>query len=543
MTLKEKCAVLEDRVKRLQEIGLALSTEDDINVIFELIMGEAKNITNADGRTLYMISDDDGKTMKFEIMQTDSMNFAQGGTTGVEITIPPMQLFDEEGNPNHSSNVAYSANTGKTTNIKDVYTAKGFDFTGPKNFDKSTGYKTKSVMSVPLKNHENDIVGVMQLINATDKKSGKVVAFSDDMQQQVESLASQGAVALTNKRLVAELKNLFESFIKLIATAIDKKSPYTGGHCERVPEIAMLLATAVENTKTGKYEEFSMTEDERYELFIAAWLHDCGKVATPPHVVDKGMKLETITDRIEVMDTRFEVLKRDAEIAKLKQQIELMTEGSANGSIKTLEEDLTTRIEKLSADQTFIQKTNRGGEFMEEEDQKRVADIGSYKWNLEGEETNFFDEKDVRNLQIPKGTLLPEEREIINDHIVITIDMLEKLPYPKNLRNVPEFAGGHHEKLDGTGYPKGLKDEDMSIQAKIMAIADIYEALTAADRPYKDGKKLSQAMRIMGFMKKDYEIDEDLFEIFVKEGVYKEYAEKYLGDDQLDEVDEASVLA
>ena len=542
MTLKEKCAALEDRVKRLQEIGLALSTEDDINVIFELIMGEAKNITNADGRTLYMISDD-GKTMKFEIMQTDSMNIAQGGTTGVEITIPPMQLFDEEGNPNHSSNVAYSANTGKTANIKDVYTAKGFDFTGPKNFDKSTGYKTKSVMSVPLKNHENDIVGVMQLINATDKKSGKVVAFSDDMQQQVESLASQGAVALTNKRLVAELKNLFESFIKLIATAIDKKSPYTGGHCERVPEIAMLLATAVENTKTGKYEEFSMTEDERYELFIAAWLHDCGKVATPPHVVDKGMKLETITDRIEVMDTRFEVLKRDAEIAKLKQQIELMTEGSANGSIKTLEKDLTTRIEKLSADQTFIQKTNRGGEFMEEEDQKRVADIGSYKWNLEGEETNFFDEKDVRNLQIPKGTLLPEEREIINDHIVITIDMLEKLPYPKNLRNVPEFAGGHHEKLDGTGYPKGLKDEDMSIQAKIMAIADIYEALTAADRPYKDGKKLSQAMRIMGFMKKDYEIDEDLFEIFVKEGVYKEYAEKYLGDDQLDEVDEASVLA
>ena len=542
MTLKEKCTVLEDRVKRLQEIGLALSTEDDINVIFELIMAEAKNITNADGRTLYMISDD-GQTMKFEIMQTDSMNFAQGGTTGVEITIPPMQLFDEEGNPNHSSNVAYSANTGKTANIKDVYTAKGFDFTGPKNFDKNTGYKTKSVMSVPLKNHENDIVGVMQLINATDKKSGKVVAFSDNMQHQVESLASQGAVALTNKRLVAELKSLFESFIQLIATAIDKKSPYTGGHCERVPEITMLLAEAVEKTTEGKYADFTMTEDERYELYLAGWLHDCGKVATPPHVVDKGMKLETITDRIEVMDTRFEVLKRDAEIAKLKKQIELMTKGSVNGEIKTLEEDLTTRIEELSLDQTFIQKTNRGGEFMEEEDQKRVADIGNYKWNLEGEETNFFDEKDVRNLQIPKGTLLPEEREIINDHIVITIDMLNKLPYPKNLRKIPEFAGGHHEKLDGTGYPKGLKDEEMSVQAKMMAIADIYEALTAADRPYKDGKKLSQAMRIMGFMKKDYEIDEELFAIFVKSGVYKQYAEKYLGEDQLDEIDEAAALA
>ncbi|MBC8256802.1 MAG: GAF domain-containing protein [Candidatus Marinimicrobia bacterium] len=542
MTLKEKCAVLEDRVKRLQEIGLALSTEDNINVIFELIMGEAKNITNADGRTLYMISDD-GKTMKFEIMATESMNFAQGGTTGVEITIPPMQLFDEEGNPNHSSIVAYSANTGKTVNIKDAYKEKGFDFTGAKTFDKNTGYRTTSVLSVPLKNHENDIVGVMQLINAKDPKSGKTISFSDDMQQQIESLASQGAVALTNKRLVAELKKLFESFIQLIATAIDKKSPYTGGHCERVPEITMLLADAVEKTTEGKYADFKMTEDERYELYLAGWLHDCGKVATPPHVVDKGMKLETITDRIEVMDTRFEVLKRDAEISMLKKQITLMKKGSANGEIKALEEDLTARIGELGLDQTFIQKTNRGGEFMEEEDQKRVADIGNYKWILEGEETNFFDEKDVRNLQIPKGTLLPEEREIINDHIVITIDMLNKLPYPKNLRKIPEFAGGHHEKLDGTGYPKGLKDEEMSVQAKMMAIADIYEALTAADRPYKDGKKLSQAMRIMGFMKKDHEIDEELFAIFVKQGVYKQYAEKYLGEDQLDEIDEEAVLA
>ena len=542
MTLKEKCVALENRIKRLQAIGLSLSTEDNINVIFELIMEEAKNITNADGRTLYMISED-AKTMKFEIMRTDSMNFAQGGTTGVEITVPPIQLFDENGTPNHSAIVSYSANTGKTVNIKDAYKEKGFDFTGAKNFDKNTGYRTKSVLSVPLKNHENDIVGVMQLINATDEKSGKVISFSDDMKQQIESLASQGAVALTNKRLVAELKKLFESFIKLIATAIDKKSPYTGGHCERVPEITMLLADAVEKTKEGKYADFSMTEDERYELFIAGWLHDCGKVATPPHVVDKGMKLETITDRIETVDVRFEVLKRDAEIEMLKKQIELMENGTANGEIKDTENAYKEIIEKLSDEQAFIQKTNRGGEFMEEADQKRVADIGSYKWVSQGEKVDFLDEKEIRNLQIPKGTLLPEEREIINDHIVITIDMLEKLPYPKNLKNVPEFAGGHHEKLDGTGYPKGLKDEEMSVQAKMMAIADIYEALTAADRPYKDGKKLSQAMRIMGFMKKDYEIDEELFEIFVKEGVYKQYAEKYLGEDQLDKVDEESVLA
>ena len=542
MTLKEKCTFLEERIKRLNEIGLSLSRENDINVIFELIMEEARHITHADGRTLYMKSDD-GKSMRFEIVRNDSMKTIMGGTSGVEITWPAPPLFDKAGNPNHKNVVSYAAHTGKTINVKDAYVEEGFDFSGAKNMDKSTGYHSKSFLTVPLKNHEDEIIGVMQLLNSIDQKTGEVQSFSSEMQEQVESLASQGAVALTNKRLVAELKNLFESFIKLIATAIDKKSPYTGGHCERVPEIAMLLADAVEKTKSGKYKDFAMTEEERYELFIASWLHDCGKVATPPHVVDKGVKLETITDRIEVVDTRFEVLKRDAEMEFLNKQIKFLINGTKNGVLNKAKSDLGKTIKQLNDDQAFIQKTNHGGEFMEANDQERVADIGKYKWNLKGKKINFLDKTDIRNLQIPKGTLLPEEREIINDHIVITIDMLEKLPYPKNLRNVPEFAGGHHEKLDGTGYPKGLKEEEMSTQAKIMAIADIYEALTAEDRPYKDGKKLSQAMRIMGYMKNDYHIDKDLFEIFVKSGVYKQYAEKYLSVDQLDDIDEESVLA
>ena len=542
MTLKEKCTFLEERIKRLNEIGLSLSRENDINVIFELIMEEARHITHADGRTLYMKSDD-GKSMRFEIVRNDSMKTIMGGTSRVEITWPAPPLFDKAGNPNHKNVVSYAAHTGETINVKDAYVEEGFDFSGAKDMDKSTGYHSKSFLTVPLKNHEDEIIGVMQLLNSIDQKTGEVQSFSSEMQEQVESLASQGAVALTNKRLVAELKNLFESFIKLIATAIDKKSPYTGGHCERVPEIAMLLADAVEKTKSGKYKDFAMTEEERYELFIASWLHDCGKVATPPHVVDKSVKLETITDRIEVVDTRFEVLKRDAEMEFLNKQIKFLKNGTKNGVLNKAKSDLGKTIKQLNDDQAFIQKTNHGGEFMEADDQERVADIGKYKWNLKGKKINFLDETDIRNLQIPKGTLLPEEREIINDHIVITIDMLEKLPYPKNLRNVPEFAGGHHEKLDGTGYPKGLKEEEMSTQAKIMAIADIYEALTAEDRPYKDGKKLSQAMRIMGYMKNDYHIDKDLFKIFVKSGVYKQYAEKYLSDDQLDDIDEASVLA
>jgi len=541
MTLKKKCATLEDRIKRLQEIGLSLSTEDDINVIFELIMEEARNITNADGRTLYMISDD-GKTMNFEILRNDSMNIIMGGTSGTDIPFPPMQLFDEDRNPNHSSIVTYSANTGKTVNIKDAYKEKGFDFSGAKNFDKSTGYRTKSVLSVPLKNHENDIVGVIQLINAKDSKSGNTISFSGDMQQQVESLASQGAVALTNKRLVAELKNLFESFIQLMATAIDAKSPYTGGHCERVPEIALMLAEAVEKIDEGPFKDFKMTDEERYELKIAAWMHDIGKVATPAHVVDKGTKLETIYDRIETVKTRFEVLKRDAKIDFLLKKLECLETGNAEGVVNA-ESDYQERIDQIIKDIEFIETCNVGGEFMQKEDQARVATIAKYQWNMNDSTLPLLDEKEVENLQIAKGTLLPEERQVIQDHITITIDMLEKLPYPKNLRNIPEFAGGHHEKLDGTGYPKGLTANEMSIQAKIMAIADIYEALTAADRPYKDGKKLSKAMQIMHFMKKDAEIDPDLFEIFVKEKVYQKYADKYLGFNQLDEVDEVALLA
>ena len=297
----------------------------------------------------------------------------------------------------------------------------------------------------------------------------------------------------------------------------------------------MMLADAVANIKEGKYKEFSMTDEERYELYIAAWLHDCGKVATPPHVVDKGTKLETIFDRIELIKTRMELLKRDAEIAFLKRQLK-------GGVSEEYDETYLKTLRKIDDNMKFIEKCNVGGEYMEEELQEKVRSIGATQLFMNGESQNLLTDEEISNLNIPKGTLLPEEREIINDHIVITIEMLEQLPYPKNLRNVPEFAGGHHEKMDGTGYPKGLNESQMSTQAKIMAIADIYEALTAADRPYKDGKKLSQAMRIMGFMKNDFHIDEDLFEIFVTSGVYKKYAEKHVAKNQIDEVDELSVI-
>ena len=531
MNDKQKIKNLENRIHRLNEIGMALSTESDSNKLFEMILEEARNITNADGRTLY--SKNKEGNLKFEILRNDTMNTIMGGSSNKEIPFDPVKLWVDDSTPNQSNVSAYVALTGETVNIKDAYQEAGFDFSGTKSYDEKTGYHSKSFLTVPLKNHENEIIGVMQLINARDEDN-EVVPFDKDMQEQIESLASQGAVALTNKKLVGELKTLFEAFIQLIATAIDKKSEYTGGHCSRVPVITMMLADAVAKTTSGKYKDFSMTEEERYELYIAAWLHDCGKVATPPHVVDKGTKLETIFDRIELVKTRMEILKRDVEIDFLKRQL--------NGSLPEFDEKYTKAIKEIDENIKFIEACNIGGEFMKSELQDKIVAISKQKLFLNNKEVNILTDNEVRNLNITKGTLLPEERDIINDHISITIDMLEELPYPKNLKNIPEFAGGHHEKMDGTGYPKGLKADQMSPQAKIMAIADIYEALTAADRPYKEGKKLSQAMRIMGFMKNDYHIDEDLFEIFVNSGVYKKYAEDHVASNQIDQIDEKAVL-
>ncbi|MFL2983853.1 MAG: HD domain-containing phosphohydrolase [Candidatus Neomarinimicrobiota bacterium] len=532
MDVLNRIKFLEDQLHRLSEIGMALSTEKDTDRLFEMILEEAKNITRADGRTLYSMND--SGNLQFEIMRNDSMGIIMGGTSGQKIPYYPVKLWLDRQTPNQKNVSAYVALAQKTVNINDAYQEEGFDFEGTKNFDKKSGYRSKSFLTVPLKNHENEIIGVMQLINARNE-NGEVISFNEEMQEQVESLASQGAVALTNKRLVEELKILFESFIKLIATAIDKKSEYTGGHCARVPIITMMLADAVAKIEEGKYKDFSMNDEERYELYLAAWLHDCGKVATPPHVVDKGKKLETIFDRIELIKTRMELLKKDQEIAFLKRKL--------NGqSDISFDSEYNEAITKIDADMKFLQECNVGGEFMSSDLQERVKAIGSQKIMLFGSEQSFLNDDEIQNLNIPKGTLLPEEREIINDHIVITIEMLEQLPYPKNLKNVPEYAGGHHEKMDGTGYPKGLNKDQMSTQAKIMAIADIYEALTAADRPYKEGKKLSQAMRIMGFMKNDYHIDEDLFEIFVTSGIYKNYANEHIAKTQIDDVDELKIL-
>lgn len=524
---------LLNRLEQLNAIGVALSAEHDHDRLMEMILLGAKQITNADGGTLYTVTDD--HRLRFEIMRTDTLGIVLGGTTGKPIPFAPLPLYDDAGAPNNSMVAAYAVLNDKTVNIDDAYEVVGFDFSGTRKFDQNTGYRSKSFLTIPMKNHENEIIGVLQLLNAMAPGSSEIVPFTQENERLVESLASQAAVALTNHNLIEGLKKLFESFIELIADAIDEKSPYTGGHCRRVPELAMMIAESANIQQDGVFESFQLSDREMYELRIAAWLHDCGKVTTPEYVVDKPTKLTTIFDRIALIDQRFELLKAQAEIEMLRK---LATQRE---SVEQLESQLQVTWKQLDEDRAFLRAANVGGEFMTAEHQVRVQRIAAYPFYENGVSKTFLSEDEVKNLNIAKGTLTDEEREIINNHIVVTINMLESLPYPKALRRVPEYAGGHHERMDGKGYPRHLTRDQMSIPARMMGIADIFEALTARDRPYKKAKTLSESLQILGKMKLDHHIDPDVFDLFIRQKIYLQYARQFLEPEQIDEVDECAI--
>ncbi len=532
------------RLEQLNEIGAALSRERNLGRLLEDILVAAQTITRADGGTLYLV--EEGARLRFAIMRNATLGIALGGTSGNAIPFYPIQLY-KDGKPNNAMVAAYAAINKCTVNIADAYTEAGFDFAGTRQFDQRTGYRSRSFLTVPMKNHEGEIIGVLQLINRMTPEAGEIVVFSEADRRLAESLASQAAVALTNRALIDQLEKLFESFIELINAAIDEKSPYTGGHCQRVPVLTMMLAEAASDAKEGPLAEFSMSDKDRHELRIAGMLHDCGKVTTPVHVVDKATKLETIFDRIGLVDTRFEVLKRDAEIEALQERLALRDGGrpdvAAAGRERQIGERLQERLRRLEEEREFLRHCNTGGEWMSPEAQARVHEIAaSHRWtDPSGRNVKLLSEDEVENLTIARGTLTAKEREIINHHIVATIKMLEALPWPKDLGNVPEYAGGHHERMDGKGYPRGLTREQMSVQARVMGIADIFEALTAKDRPYKRGKTLSESLRILGQFAQDGHIDPDLFEIFVRRKVYLDYARQFLDPGQIDAVDERKI--
>ncbi|MBF0624894.1 MAG: GAF domain-containing protein [Magnetococcales bacterium] len=572
------------KLEKLVELGIAMAAQRDIGLLLDNILQGARELTRADGGILFLRDADD--RLRYEIVRIGSLDLVLGGPGGPPITFNPLSLAGSAPGEGSRNNVAvHAALHGAITNVADAYQECGFDFSVIHGFDARTGYRSRSFLTVPLKPRQGPVVGVLQLINAQDPATGAVIGFDPEIEGFVEALAALAALTLDNQKLLNSQKELFNAFIRLIAAAIDAKSPYTGGHCERVPEVARMLAEAAHRVGEGPLRDFSLTEADRHHIHLASWLHDCGKVTTPEYVVDKATKLETIHNRIHEVRTRFEVLRRDAEIRCLREQL-------AGGVAGALQERFQREVAVLEEEFAFIAECNIGGEFMDPARRDRVREIAGRTWIRHfddrkglshGEMTHrrdispvpvpaverLLDDKpeqviprafrglpdqwrrlgirmqvpealynygEVYNLCIGRGTLTDEERFKVNEHIIQTIVMLDQLPFPADLRPVPEYAGAHHETMIGTGYPRGLKRQDMSIPARIMSLADIFEALTATDRPYKEPKTLSQALRIMHFMKKDGHIDPDLFDLFLTQGVYRDYADRFMRPEQIDAV-------
>lgn len=387
----------------------------------------------------------------------------------------------------------------------------------------------RALLWLPLIAHGENL-GMLVLAS----RSAERFAAAD--MKRAQTLVSVAATALRNAQLYAAEQNMFQSFVRVIATAIDAKSPYTAGHCRRVPEIALMIAEAAHQADSGTLAGFILDENERNAMEIAAMLHDCGKVVTPEWVVDKATKLDAILDRLHLVALRFELLRRDAALDLCRAQ----AEGADRETARRAYEE---RLRRLDDDFAFLEKCNRGAEFMSAEHLARIEEIARTAWrDARGETFPLLTGNEVYNLSTQRGTLNPEERKIIEDHAVHTINMLSEIAFPHKLRNVTEYAAGHHERMDGSGYPRGLKREQLSIPARIVAIADIFEALTAPDRPYRKPGSLSWAIGIMHRMKLDNHIDGELFDLFLSNRIFADYAQKHLAPEQIDEVDTGRYL-
>jgi HD-GYP domain-containing protein (c-di-GMP phosphodiesterase class II) len=582
----EDLAATRQRLERLVDLGIALSSERDSGKLMDLILMGAKELSNADGGTLYMRDED---KLRFQIIRNDTLNIAMGGAGEAPPSLPPVGLVGADGQPNHNNVVSHAVIEEVTVNIPDAYNEARFDFSGTKAFDERAGYHSTSFLTVPLKPRGGDVIGALQLINARGPKG--ITSFSAEIQRFVEALSAQAATALYNRELLDAQERLMDAMIQIMAGAIDAKSPYTGGHCERVPELSMMLAEEACGVTEGPLADFAFTTPDQWREFkIGAWLHDCGKVTTPEYVVDKATKLETIYNRIHEVRTRFEVLLRDARIKAL----EAVAAGTPAAAAESAFE---AEKAALVDDYAFVAECNLGGEYMAPDRVERLKTIAARTWmrhfddrlGLSQEELrrldgiaaeplpaaeplladkpqhviprlstsaiydpamgfktkipdNLYDFGEIYNLSIGRGTLSEEERFKINEHIIQTIIMLRQMPFPKQMSKVVDYAGSHHETLIGTGYPRKLDAGDLSVPARIMAIADIFEALTASDRPYKKPKTLSECVKILFFFKKDRHIDPDLFDLFLTSGVYQRYAEKYLKPEQIDQVDISAFL-
>ena len=509
-------------------IGTALTAEKNIDKLLEMIISQTKLLTHADAGTLYLYNSKK-KQLEFKVVQNDSL--------GIQKTIlsespdwKTLPLFDDNGQENRSLVSAVCALEKRTISIDDVYESKEYDFAGTVLFDKEKQYRSKSMLVLPLMDHDDNLIGVLQLINKVEG-DGTVIPFTFDDEEIATSLGSQAAVALIKQRLINDLESLLESFLNTINVAIEEKSPYTAGHIDKMVDLSLVLAREISNDEEY-FPEISYNEDQLKEIKFAALMHDIGKITTPEHIIDKTTKLETIYDRIEMIELKYEILKRDA-------YAEFMIEKNNafdNDTLEKYEESYQNRLKQLDDEILFLQTANIGSEFFSNEDIERIHQIAQRTVEISGKKQYILSEDEIANLCVQKGTLTYDQRMIINNHAHVSLRMLQQLPFPHKLERVAEIACGHHEKVNGGGYPLGLKGDELSFEARILAIADIFEALTASDRPYKKAKKLSEAMKILFFMVKDGHIDTDITRFFYESGLYLRFAQRVLLPENIDEV-------
>ncbi len=500
-------------LNRLAQIGISLSAERNIDALLEKIVDEASVFTNADGVTLYLVQDG---VLHFSISHNNSLGTKFGGVTGKPISYPPVPM-----DPAFVS--GYAAIHKETVNIPDVYKSTGFDFTGPKKYDEQTGYRSVSMLVTPLVNHENEIIGVLQLLNAIDPDTGQVTRFHEKFAVLAESLASQAAVALNNFNLVKETERLFESFLEVMATGLDARSKYTHGHVQRVAGLTMELAEAINETDIGPYADFKFTDMDQKELKIAALMHDIGKIVSPPHIMDKSVKLETIFDRARLLEERYELIEAQAKISGQERKIQLLSGGAASEEV---DKDLLAELEEIHKERDFVLSCNNPGEFMDPEKVDRLKLIADSEYERNGTRTKRLSEDEFLNLSIRKGSLNDEERQIMQDHIRVTIKMLDKIPFPRKFQSAPLYAASHHECLDGSGYPKGLTGEKMPVQSRMMCITDFLEALMATDRPYKKAMPIEKAFSILEGEASRGKLDMELIDILKKKQVFQRFIDK-----------------
>ena len=503
---------LREHVKKLAAIGVALSAEKDIDGLLEMIIDEAMDFTNADGGTLYL-ADENTDTLRFTLVRNKTLDTSLGGRAG-RIDWPPVPL-QKDGAANTTNVSAYSATTQEVVNIADVYEVEDFDFTGTREYDKKNHYRSKSMLVVPMKDHEGNVIGVLQLINALADDGKTPAPFTPDQQEIVESLASQAAVALNNARLIRDLEDLFRSLITSIGTAIDEKSPYTGGHVRRVAGLATDIAHAVNNSKAESAGDKPFNEQALKEIQMAAWLHDIGKVTTPESILDKAKKLEKFSDRAEVVNLRYE-------IAKLLAQVDVIQETVKDGKgkpDKARRDSLRKTLKELDKERDFVLSYNEPNLSPDTAAVSKLRDIAHERETLTDDE--------LKNLCIGRGTLTPEERKIVENHAAVTKKMLSQLHFPRPLAGVPFYAGSHHEMLDGSGYPEGLSGDEIPVQARILAVADIFEALTAR-RPYKEPMPLQKAVSILNAMADEGKLDRNVIQAAADQGVFDNYAKNEL---------------